>query len=338
MASLRRPISLRGLRGLAAGRWWLALLALPAAWASGCGRIGFDPPTTDAGNHPDAAVDRAVSDGPEDATSDGFSAAMSDAPTEATPDVADVQVADVADATCTVSPIVDYCAALPPLSAAPMIDGVLDCGPALVAIAPVDWNGPPPLPPFPPGNSAELAAAWRPDGLYVFVSVTTPAAFSAEAADPVFYGAGVELFVDDDGVYASAPTYDNPGAIQLVVAAPPDATTTGRRAEGFRNAADEGPWASTQFGAFPSPTGFVLEGFIVAADIGLASWTLAAGGTIGFDVSIDVSFTTAAMTGPQGHRVGQYFLHVEAPVGDAATSTTPYQDPRAFCTPSLASR
>ncbi|HEY5146538.1 MAG TPA: hypothetical protein VII82_07210 [Polyangiaceae bacterium] len=182
-----------------------------------------------------------MSDGPEDATSDGFSAAMSDAPTEATPDVADVQVADVADATCTVSPIVDYCAALPPLSAAPIIDGVLDCGPALVAIAPVDWNGPPPLPPFPPGNSAELAAAWRPDGLYVFVSVTTPAAFSAEAADPVFYGAGVELFVDDDGVYASAPTYDNPGAIQLVVAAPPDATTTGRRAEGFRNAADEGP-------------------------------------------------------------------------------------------------
>jgi hypothetical protein len=331
------------LRRLAAGRWWLGLLALPAAWASGCGRIGFDPLIKDPGDPADAALDRAVSDGPRDAASDGFSVATSDAPTEATPDpdVADVLVADdadVADATCTVSTVADYCAALPPLPAAPIIDGVLDCGPALVALAPVDWNGPPPLPPFPAGNSAELAAAWRPDGLYVFVNVTTPAAFPAEAADPVFYGAGVEVFVDDDGVYASAPTYDAPGAIQLVAAAPPDATTTGRRAEGFRNAADQGPWASTQFGTFPSPTGFVLEGFIVAADLGLASWMLAAGDTIGFDVSIDLSFTTAAMTGPQGHRVGQYFLHVEAPIGDAATITTPYQDPRAFCTPSLASQ
>jgi hypothetical protein len=344
MASPRRARSLRGLRAPNAGRAGLACLAVAAAWAGGCGRIGFDPTTEDAGRAADAAVDGRASSPPRDAASDGFGEAAFDGPPDATPDVtiADVQVADAADAaadaTCTVSTVADYCAALPPLSAAPIIDGVLDCGPALVAIAPVDWNGPPPLPPFPAGNSAELAAAWRPDGLYVFVSVTTPAAFPAEATDPVFYGAGVEVFVDNDGVYASAPTYDDPGAIQLVVAAPPDATTTGRRAEGFRNAADEGPWASTQFGTFPSSTGFVFEGFIVAADIGLASWMLAAGDTVGFDVSIDVSFTTAAMTGPQGHRVGQYFLHVEAPVGDAATITTPYQDPRAFCTPPLASQ
>jgi hypothetical protein len=335
MASPRHARSLRvpDLR-----RAWLACLAVAAAWAGGCGRIGFDPTTEDAGRAADAAVDGRASSGLRDAASDGFGEAAFDGPPDAPLDVAiaDAQVADAADATCTVSTVADYCAALPPLPAAPIIDGVLDCGPALVAIAPVDWNGPPPLPPFPTGNSAELAAAWRPDGLYVFVNVTTPAAFPAEAADPVFYGAGVEVFVDDDGVYASAPTYDDPGAIQLVVAAPPDSTTTGRRAEGFRNAADEGPWASTQFGTFPSPTGFVLEGFIVAADLGLASWMLAAGDTIGFDVSIDVSFTTAAMTGPQGHRVGQYFLHVEPPVGDAAAITTPYQDPRAFCTPSLA--
>jgi hypothetical protein len=346
MASPRHARSSREWRAPELGRAWLASLAVAAAWAGGCGRIGFDPTADDAGRAADAAVDGPASSRPRDAASDGLAEASSDGSTEATPDTADVQTADVADAqlgdatdaACTVSTVADYCAALPPLPAAPIIDGVLDCGPALVAIAPVDWNGPPPLPPFPDGNSAELAAAWRPDGLYVFMNVTTPAAFPAEATDPVFYGAGVEVFVDDDGVYASAPTYDDPGAIQLVVAAPPDATTTGRRAEGFRNAADEGPWASTQFGTFPSPTGFVFEGFVAAADLGLASWTLAAGDAVGFDVSVDVSFTTAAMTGPQGHRVGQYFLHVEAPVGDAATITTPYQDPRAFCTPTLASQ
>jgi hypothetical protein len=222
---------------------------------------------------------------------------------------------------------------------APVIDGVLDCGPALVPITPLDWSGPSPLPPFPAGNSATLAAAWRPDGLYVFVDVTTPAAFPADAADPVFYGAGVELFVDSDGTSVSPPTYDNPGAMQLVVAAPPDATTTGRRAEGFRNAVDEGPWAPTQFGAFPSSSGFVVEGFVAAADLGLATWAQTAGGAVGLDVAIDVSYPTAAMTGAQGHRVGQYFFHLgtsPADGGDGAAIGLPYSDPRAFCTPTLA--
>ena len=267
--------------------------------------------------------------------SDSSEEAVADAGTEAGPD---------ADASCPVSAVADYCTGLPPLPAPPVIDGVLDCGPALLPMAPVFWSGPSPLPAFPPGNSTELAAAWRPDGLYIFMAVTTPQAIPADQGSPVFYGAGVEIFVDDDGTDMSPPSYDNPGAIQLIVTAPPnpmvapDAMPTGVRAEGFRNAADQGPWASTQFGSFSTPTGFVFEGFVAAPDLGLAAWPLAAGQQIGFDVSVDVSYATAATTGPQGHRVGQYFLHVApAPVGDAAPIGTPFADPRSFCTPMLTS-
>ncbi len=175
--------------------------------------------------------------------------------------------ADVADATCTVSTVADYCAALPPLSAAPIIDGVLDCGPALVAIAPLSTgNGPPPLPPFPAGNATARARGGLAPRtvLYVFVNVTTPARLSRRNAPTrsSTVGAGVEIFVDDDGVYASAPTYDDPGAIQLVVAAPARRRrAAGRRAEGFRNAADEGPWASHAVRHLPFPDGVRARGF-----------------------------------------------------------------------------
>ena len=252
-----------------------------------------------------------------------------DAPTEGAPAIVD------ADASCPVSPIGEYCSSLPPLPAPPVIDGVLDCGPALVPAPPVDWIGPSPLPAFPVGNSAQVAVAWRPDGLYVFMAVTTPAAFPAELSDPVFFGAGVEIFVDDDAVYANPPSFDNPGTIQLVVAAPPDSVTVGHRGEGFRNAADEGPWASSQFATYPTATGFVFEGFVTASDLGLATWVLGPGDAVGLDLAVDVSYPTT-MTGPQGHRVGQYFFHVTTAPGDAAAFGMPYGDPRSFCAPTLA--
>ena len=56
----------------------------------------------------------------------------------------------------------------PPL-ATPVIDGELDCGPAAVAITPVGWNGTTTLP---SSHSARVAAAWRPNGIYVYVEVT----------------------------------------------------------------------------------------------------------------------------------------------------------------------
>jgi hypothetical protein len=315
-------------------------MLLAATATPSCGRIGFDPAADDAGGPTDASAQRdasIVSVRDASATLDASPPADApaiDAPTEDAPQIADSGVD--ADAACPVSPIVDYCSRLPPLPAPPIIDGVLDCGPALVPAPPIDWIGPSPLPTFPDGNAVQVAVAWRPDGLYVFMAVTTPAAFPAELSDPVFYGAGVELFVDDDAIYASPPTFDNPGTIQLVIAAPPDSMTPGRRAEGFRNAADEGPWASSQYATYPTATGFVFEGFVVAADLGLSTWALGPGDAVGLDLAVDVSYPTAAMTGPQGHRVGQYFFHVTTVPDDAAAFGMPYGDPRSFCAPTLA--
>jgi hypothetical protein len=326
-------------RGVIFAAGVVGLLSLPATGAVGCGRLGFDVLPLDGAEPPvDASVDRAdVSDAVADGVAPADEGNANEADASSVLDADASSVVDAEEASCPVSTVVDYCNAIPPLPAAPVIDGVLDCGPALVPMTPIDWNGPPPLPPFPAGNATSFAVAWRPDGLYVFMAVTTPADFPADtdAGTPVFYGAGVELFLDDDGVYANAPTYDNPGTIQYVVAAPPDSTTIGVRAEGFRNAVDVGPWPAAQFGTFPTATGFVFEGFVVAADLGLSTWALASGQKVGFDVAVDVSFTTAAMTGPQGHRVGQYFFHVGAAPNDASAPAAPYSDPRAFCTPAL---
>jgi hypothetical protein len=309
--------------------------------AVACGRIGYGllPEEGEAGKPFDASVDHFTArDAPSDVVEapdapvpvDGGDAAPGD---DASLDSEAESEAPEAEAGCSDADVTDYCNGLPAMTTVPVIDGVLDLSPCfLVDMIPQFWSGPPPLPPFPPGNSTQIAVAWRPDGLYVFLAVTTPADFPADASDPVFYGAGVELFVDNDGVYADAPSYDNPGTIQIVVTSPASATAPSERAEEFRNATDEGPWTSTQFGTFPTATGFVFEGFVVAADLGLTTWTLASGANVGLDVAIDVSFTTAAMTGSQGHRVGQYFFHV-APA-DAGIGA-PFADPRSFCTPVL---
>jgi hypothetical protein len=351
-------------------------IALAAGAFPACGRIGYDllgeapgPSSPDAGGARDGTVDAPASNdalaersvGDEDtgivgdaddggdtgdvALADVVDASALDAPnaldaTDATPDaLADVatETGPDADAMCAVSTIVDYCTAIPSLPAPPVIDGVLDCGPAPVPVTPEDWSGPSPLPPFPSGNSSELAAAWRPDGLYVYIAVTTPAYFPSDTGTPIYDGAGVEIFVDNDGVYANAPTYDNPGTIQFIVPAPPAGAAVSTRADGLRNSVDFETWTSSEFGVFPTSTGFAFEGFIVASDLGLTSWPLASGSTIGFDIAVDVSYATATQTGTQGHRVGQYFFHIAPPpVGDAAAIGLPYQDPRAFCTPSLA--
>jgi hypothetical protein len=248
--------------------------------------------------------------------------------------------ADAGDGRCVMSPIVDYCSAVPSLPAAPVIDGVLDpCGPSLVPVTPEGWVGPSPLPPLPAGNSSELAVAWRPDGLYVFVAVTTPAYLASpeDAGTPIYYGAGVELFVDSTGVYTDPPAVNDPGGMQIIVEAPPDAETVGHRADYYRDSVDEGPWTSSEYGTFPTASGFNFEGFVAAADLGLSTWSPQAGQTIGFDLAVDVSYTTASMMGSQGYRVGQYFFHIAAPPADGGTAIgEPFADPRAWCTPTLA--
>jgi hypothetical protein len=346
----------------------------PATAMAGCGRIGYELLAETA-----AEGGRPAPDAPSGGETGGVDEASAEAavaetgadsmpPQDSSSDVASEAGPD-ADAACSMSAVVDYCAAIPPLPAPPVIDGVLDCGPTLVPIVPEDWRGAAPLPPFPDGNSAEVAAAWRPDGLYIFMAVTTPAAIPADGTSPSYFGAGVELFVSHNGSFTSPPSYDNPGTIQIIAASPPyaspdastgacpdassdaateasteastDASAAGQRAEKWRSGINQGPWTSTQFGTFATPGGFVFEGFIVAADLGLPSWSLAAGSKVGFDVAVDVSFPTACMTGVEGHRAGQYFLNVSMSPPDAGDDAAPigppFVDVRSFCTPTLTS-
>ncbi len=222
------------------------------------------------------------------------------------------------------SPTTNYCSSIPALNATPVIDGILDCGPALVPMTPVGWNGSGGLP---SGNSASIATAWRPDGLYVFVQVVTPAIIPADPGSPPFYGSAVEVYVDS--VDPTASSYPNPGAIQLAAAAP-SGSSPAMVGEGYRNASAQGAWRATGFGTFPTPGGFILEAFIMAGDLGLSSWALMSGSQIGLDLGVDVSFTTASTMSGQGHRNGEYFLNVaSSPIG------APYTDPRSFCAPTL---
>ncbi len=389
----RRPAVRRAL-GLELGLLVIALL--PAMAAGGCGRIGYEALPESAG-FPDGGHGRQEASISTDTGADAPETAVAEASEDS---ASDATAESDGDAACVPSADVDYCHVIPPLPSAPVIDGVLDCGPTLAPIVPELWRGAAPLPPFPAGNSAQVAAAWRPDGLYIFIAVTTPVAIPADPASPAYFGAGVELFVDHDGTFPSAPAYDNPGTMQMIVLSPPyatadasadtcpdasadastdasgeagadasadasgeagadasadasgeagadasaeasiDAPPMNRLAELYRNGMDLGPWTSTRFGTFPTPDGFVFEGFVGASDLGLPSWGLSSGGMVGFDVAVDVSFPTLCTTGLEGHRAGQYFFYVSTTPPDAAADAgpiqPPYLDTRSFCTPTLA--
>src|ERR1041385_7148746 len=75
---------------------------------------------------------------------------------------------DAGNEACQMNAVDDYCLNLPALAAPPQIDGVLDCGPPLLSFAANAWNGKGPLP---AAHDASLTAAYRPDGLYVYVEV-----------------------------------------------------------------------------------------------------------------------------------------------------------------------
>jgi hypothetical protein len=330
--SARRPVGARAA---------VALLVATGA----CGRIGFtllDLPPADAG--PDERHDAAPADAaaaPADARAVDVAADVADASdAAAATDAADAEVSDEdaeagapeagpdsGEAGCAQSAIVNYCTALPFLPAPPMIDGVLDCGPQLLPIVPVGWSGPGVVP---AGNSASVAVAWRPDGLYVFVAVTCPQLIIAGPGEYAWEGNGVELYVDSDGVFPSSPLYDDAGTEQLVTEAPDSSTSTSTTGEVWRNAVYEGPWTSTNFELYGTVTGYVLEAFIVASDLDLTTWSLASGGMVGFNLAINVAFASPTTTGNDGHRLGQFFMYV-APPPDGL----PFSDVRSFCKPVL---
>jgi hypothetical protein len=232
------------------------------------------------------------------------------------------------------APTYDYCTQVPALAAGAVIDGVLDAGLATTYLTP-KWLGTT----VPDNVSARIAAAWRADRLYLYVDVTDPDRWPARPADAVFCGDAVELYVDSDGLYPSAPMYDDPGTVQLVVAAPVEDVTPAFRGAVYRKSTSAVPWASSRFGAYPRAGGYTVEAEIVAADLGLASWTL--GGQIGFDLAIDVSTPDGSpgndmpvLCSNGGYRSSQYFLRIAAP-STACVDGGAYCNTAAFCTAAL---
>ncbi|MCC7537844.1 MAG: hypothetical protein IT379_16590 [Deltaproteobacteria bacterium] len=225
-----------------------------------------------------------------------------------------------------------YCTALPRLGSAPVIDGILECGLALSTLEPAGWTASDPIP---AGTVARFAYAWRPDGIYAFVDVDDPRRTPAETRDEVWCGAGAEIHIDADGTYAAAPFYDDPGTRQFIATAPTDDTSPSMRGTVYWT--DDGthvvgPW-SRGFVVVPRPGGYSLEAFVAAADLALATWTLAPGGRVGIDLAINV----AAERGEPsdcGHRLGQFFLKVHDET-DSWCEGLPHCDVRAFCNPTL---
>ena len=95
-----------------------------------------------------------------------------------------------------------------------------------------------------------------------------------------------------------------------------------------------------QFGTFPTPTGFVFEGFFVAADLGLPELVAVGGRARGLRPRRRRLVPGRLHNRGEGHRAGQYFLNVNDTPDDAGSEAgpigPPFLDTRSFCTPTLA--
>jgi hypothetical protein len=231
--------------------------------------------------------------------------------------------------TCELASTIDYCTEMPALDTAPVIDGVLDCGPPLLPMPENAWNGASALP---AAHEAQLALAARPDGLYVYIEVRGQAPAPHPAADEIYCGDAIELYVDADGMIGTDGAYDDPGTMQFIVAAPASAEAPNVHAARYRGGAALGPWSSTHYALTWFADGYALEALIVAADLNLTSWTPAT--SLGLDVVVDVAGPPESPDLRCGVQLGQYFLRVSS-ITPSSCGGEPWCDARAFCFPML---
>jgi hypothetical protein len=231
----------------------------------------------------------------------------------------------IATGGCVQTASEDFCNNLPKLPAAPKIDGVLECGLALRPFAPQGWNGAGPLP---DAKRASYAAAWRPEGLYVYVHVSEQPVSSHPSGQPLFCGDAVELYVDAQQVDDDAGSYGS-GAMQFVIAAPTAGSTM--EAARFSNGVPQGAWISSNFHTSSTPDGYSVEALLTAADVGLWQWTPSA--RLAFSIAIDIAGAAGDANLRCGLQAGQYFLKVGG--ASAACTGEPWCDVRAFCSAGL---
>jgi hypothetical protein len=289
--------------------------ALLACALAGC-RIGYERTGSDAGLSADASHRR---DGSVDASALDASALDASRFDGSALDASPRDDVGPIDA----GPEPEMCTEIPRLAALPAIDGILEAGLSLTPIAPVAWMGT--VPSIPPGNSAELAAAWLDDGLYLYVSVTDPEVYPPPDGDPLGCGDGIEVYVDADARYPSAPDNEFPGARRFVIAAPggPMRAEMTHRAGGVHVA--DGAWTTSELGVFSAGGGYVMEMWITAADLGTSDWTLAAGRTLGFDLAVNLHSMVAVGCDDQNYE-GTYYYRV----ADAGCEY-PFCNPLAYC-------
>jgi hypothetical protein len=231
----------------------------------------------------------------------------------------------IATGACVQTASADFCGNLPKLPGAPKIDGVLECGLALRPFEPLGWNGAGPLP---SAKRASYAAAWRPEGLYLYVHVSEQPVSPHPSAQPLFCGDAVELYVDAQQVDDDAGSYGS-GAMQFVIAAPTESSMM--EAARFANGAPQGAWISSNFHTSSTQDGYSVEALITAADVGLWQWTPSA--RIGFSIAIDIAGAPGDANLRCGLQAGQYFLKVGG--ASAACPGEPWCDVRAFCSAGL---
>jgi hypothetical protein len=118
-----------------------------------------------------------------------------------------------------------------------------------------------------------------------------------------------------------------------MLGAPIEGQTEPVRGDVYLGGTREHDWDPTRYVGVPTATGYAVELLVAASDLDLTSWSLEAGGYVGFDLAHSVSHPVG-VTGADGNRMGQYFLRVADPPA-GSINDYPWMSANVFCVPRL---
>lgn len=225
--------------------------------------------------------------------------------------------------------VLDLCAKLPELSGPVVIDGSPDLSAPLVAMPRETWRDP--QNPMPSALGAEYLVGWAPEGIYFYAQVDAPDV-RPSPSETLWCGDAVHLFLDGDGRFAAAPSYDRPGTRQFIVAAPLGSSINTDRAS-TTDGIELAGWSSSRFGAFPRSGGYSVEAVITAADLG-ANLQLAAQAAVAWSLSVSFSGMRSVPNPGDSACEGLRLGDVAVALGSGAC-VSPHCNVDAFCTAQL---